>query len=125
MVACRATFVLSCFRSVRGVSLADYPEGDTTLRMHSPASTQQTIHQGGAARIDIAYVYPRSRLLEFLRGDQDTGWAGLAVTYPDGLVTGKIAVEEIDTGERCVIDFKMSIGVSHPVGVEVTAVANA
>ena len=107
-------------RSVRGISTLDYPEGDTVLRMHSPASIEQTINTNGTARVDVAYVWTQQRGLTFLRGDVDGAWGELVVTSADGLVTGQIALEDLDTGARSIVDFELSIGTAHPVRLTVT-----
>lgn len=106
-------------RSVRGLE-TEYPQGDTPLRWQSPPAETHTIQPGETARVDVAFIWTSDpKRIGFLKPIDETVYS--LGTFAEELdsITGQIAIHDLDRHERDDLNFTISTGRRHPVGIEV------
>lgn len=107
--------------TVRGAGAIDYPQGDLVLRMQHPAAADHVIQAGLTSRIDLAYVWLEKGTFGFLR-PTDELWGTLNFDPASGYVTCKVAVIDLESGDRRVLDLRLSMGTVDPAAVFVDGI---
>jgi len=107
--------------TLQGAGAIDYPQGDLILRMQHPAAADHVVQPGLTSRIDIAYVWPDEAKVGFLR-PTDELWATLPFDPAAGYISCKIAVVDLDSSDRRVLDLRLSMGTVDPPAVIVETV---